>query len=157
GDKTMLQAGDTLVAQANVMRTGGHPEVTWATSGPTCPAACGTLVGAPGGSATYSAPQIVGATFTVTLTATLVIDRSASASVTLTVVKSLPGTCPSGNESALAGDYAFLLRGGGQPGAFAAAGTFVADGAGNVTSGLEDENAVVSGPKLGRSVAMGLY
>src|SRR5262249_18631995 len=35
GDKTMLQAGDTLVAQADVMRTGGHPEVTWATSGPT--------------------------------------------------------------------------------------------------------------------------
>jgi hypothetical protein len=45
----------------------------------------------------------------------------------------------------LSGSYAFLLIGSGAGGAYASAGSFAADGHGNITSGVLDENFISSG------------
>jgi len=51
------------------------------------------------------------------------------------------GTCATGNEPLLNGQYAFLMKGGGAAnGYIAMIGSFTADGNGNITGGLEDIN-----------------
>jgi hypothetical protein len=137
---------------SNVTHAGGNPAVTWALSG--CQSNCGTLVGN-SVSAKYTAPLYASATFSVTVTATAVADPSKSAGVTITVNKSLSIDCPSGNESALNGQYAFLLRGGGQPGLVALAGSFTADGHGNITAGLEDINGNNAGAQTNLTLGRG--
>jgi len=73
----------------------------------------------------YTAPQVVTASFEVTLTATAVADMSKTASLTLTIQ---PEACPSGNEAALAGPYAFVLHG--NEDILGMVGSFSADGVG---------------------------
>ncbi len=118
--------------------------VTWAlTQGtpPTpCPSAppltCGSIspTSSPSGTPiTYSAPSVVPSPAIITLTATSVTDTMQSGSSTITVVNP---------DSALNGHYAFLFNGfddvtGNQ---VAVAGSFTADGLGNITNGLEDIN-----------------
>jgi len=54
------------------------------------------------------------------------------------------GTCGTGNEPLLTGQYAFLMKGGGATTGYnAVAGSFTADGNGNITSGVEDINRSV--------------
>jgi hypothetical protein len=82
---------------------------------------------------TYTAPSAVPPSPTVTLTATSMSDNTRSASSTITVVNP---------DAALKGQYAFLFNGfddatGKQ---VAVAGSFTADGFGNITSGEEDIN-----------------
>jgi len=62
------------------------------------------------------------------------------------------GTCGTGNESILSGQYAFLLKGGaaGQ-GYVATIGSFTADGGGHITGGLLDINRTV-GASIGLSI-----
>ncbi len=56
------------------------------------------------------------------------------------------GTCATGNEAILSGQYAFLMKGGGATtGYVATVGSFTADGSGNITGGLEDFNRSISG------------
>lgn len=51
------------------------------------------------------------------------------------------GTCGTGNNSVLNGQYAFLMQGGGEGLGYAAfIGSFTADGNGNITSGILDTN-----------------
>jgi len=69
----------------------------------------------------------------VTLTATSGEDVSKSASATITI-------SASGTLAQFSGDFAFLFNGFDSGGAVAAAGTFTADGAGNLTGGLADIN-----------------
>jgi hypothetical protein len=57
-----------------------------------------------------------------------------------------PAGCPSGSENLLNGQYAFLLRGADENGGVARAGSFIADGAGGVSWGVEDRNSVGGGP-----------
>ena len=112
--------------------------VTWALSqsGVACSPACGTLSPANPPSTTaiiYNAPSIVPVPSTVTLTATSVTDIRQSGSITLTIVNP---------DAALTGHYAFLFNGfddatGKQ---VAVAGSFTADGLGDITNGLEDIN-----------------
>jgi hypothetical protein len=114
--------------------------VTWTLTQGTPPApcspACGTISApnSPSGTPiTYSAPSAVPSPNTVTLTATSVTDARQSSSSTVTVVNP---------DSALTGQYAFLFHGfddatGKQ---IAAAGSFTADGFGNITGGEEDIN-----------------
>lgn len=62
------------------------------------------------------------------------------------------GTCGSGNESVLNGQYAFLLQGGGAAAGYSAfIGSFTADGSGHITGGLLDVNRT-SGPVTGLSI-----
>jgi uncharacterized repeat protein (TIGR01451 family) len=62
------------------------------------------------------------------------------------------GTCGTGNESALNGQYAFLLQGGAAVQGYAAViGSFTADGTGHITGGLLDVNRT-GGPATGLSI-----
>jgi hypothetical protein len=151
---TSLQAGQSDLLGSNVMHSGGNPAVTWSLSGATCPNNCGTLSSTINGE-TYTPAEFVPATFQVNITATAVANTSKSASVAVTVNHSLSIDCPSGNETALTGQYAFLLRGGGSAGFFVVVGSITADGKGNITSGLEDLNSNNASPQTGLTIPSG--
>ena len=157
-NQTTLDAGQTLTVASDVMHAGGNPSVTWTISGATCPNNCGSL-NSNANSTTYAAPLFVGKTFQITVTATADADMSKSASIVLTVDKSLSADCPSGDEGVLNGQFAFLLRAGGSSGSSVVIGSFTTDGKGNITAGLEDVNQSSSGPQTGLSIvsAQSLY
>ena len=113
--------------------------VTWslAWNGSACTSAstCGSLSGPTTTTVTYNAPVGVPSPATVAVTATSLTDTSKTATAIITVTAAV-------NDSELKGQYGFLLQGfddatGHQ---FAIVGSFVADGSGNVTSGLIDLN-----------------
>jgi len=58
--------------------------------------------------------------------------------------------------TALNGNYAFLLAGSGLGGTIATAGSFFADGRGNLTSGVVDENVAPGAPALGLPIVANL-
>lgn len=74
-------------------------------------------------------------TFTVKIT-----DSSTPTAETATGTLSLTVNPNTVNNSKLSGNYAFLVTGFDASGHFTAAGSFVADGAGNITSGIMDSN-----------------
>jgi hypothetical protein len=155
GNGTTLEAGQRVEIIATVLNSGGNPAVTWALTGATCPTNCGFLTNTTADTTTYVAPQYLPANTLVTVTATAVADPTQSASATLHLVKSISVGCPSGVDGLLFGSYAFFLRGGGASDSFVAAGSFVADGGGNITSGLYDVNRSATGPSLGRTISGG--
>jgi hypothetical protein len=125
---------DTAYKQ-QVQATGGIPPYAWSVASGAIPswaslnAATGTISGIPG--ATGSANFVVKATDSETLAAT------ATQTLTLNI-----GAAATANVSELNGHYAFLFNGfddttGSQ---IAIAGSFIADGKGNITAGIEDEN-----------------
>lgn len=81
----------------------------------------------------YTAPAFPPSGGTVTITAVSVADSSKSASTTATI---------SIANGSLVGNYAFVLTGEDAIGIESIAGSFVADGKGNLTSGLVDVNSV---------------
>jgi len=85
----------------------------------------------------------------VTIVATAVADTTKSASALITVT----GPCGAGNEALLKGQYAFLLQGFDDSGPVGIAGSFDADGVGNIakTVGLEDINRS-SGPQTNLTI-----
>jgi hypothetical protein len=139
GNQTSLLQGQSLFITAVVMHS--HTQngsVTWSLSGTTCPNNCGSLNSSTANPVTYTAPQTVNATFSVTVTATSVADPTAQGSVTLNI---LAEPCPSGNEAVLNGQYAFMVQGtiSISPSAIlAVAGSFTANGAGSIAGGLQD-------------------
>jgi Fe-S cluster assembly iron-binding protein IscA len=106
--------------------------VNWSLTGPSCPNACGSI----NGTGEYTAPAAV-PNSNVTVVATSQADGVSNGTATVTVT--------SKNEANLKGQYAFLFRGRDANGVYQAAGSFVADGDGNVTAGVEDINRI-SGP-----------
>jgi hypothetical protein len=121
--------------------------VTWALSGTGCNGtACGTIsatkTGALGSGSPenlsaytfYTAPLSMPSPSTVTLTATSVTNPAYSAISTITVTPT--------NNGLLNGTYAFLFHGFDSNGELAMAGRFHADGAGNITDGIQDVNSV---------------
>ena len=114
--------------------------VTWTLTQGTPPSACTPTCGSvspasslSGTPITYNAPSAVPNPATVTLTAISVADTTKSGSSTITVANP---------DAALNGHYAFLFSGfddatGKQ---LAVAGSFTADGFGNITNGEEDIN-----------------
>lgn len=106
--------------------------VTWSLSGASCPSSCGTI----NTSGLYTAPSAVPGS-AVTVTATSQANGSSSGSATVQVIAS--------NNSKFKGQYAFLFRGTDTSGLYQAAGSFSADGQGNISAGVEDINSV-SGP-----------
>jgi len=84
-----------------------------------------------GASLTYTAPASVPTGNTVTITATASADSSVSVAGTTTITTG-------STTSALNGQYAFLLTGADVTGFYVAAGSVVADGDGNISSGEED-------------------
>ena len=118
-----------------------NPGVTWTVSGSGCSGStCGTLTSA----GLYTAPAVVPNPATVTVTATAQADSSKSASAVVTVAPT--------NNSKLHGRYALLFKGFDAAGVYEAAASFIADGNGNITSGIEDVNRT-AGPKTGLAIS----
>jgi hypothetical protein len=130
-----VQTGGVQQFTATVSPSGTNQAVTWSLSGTGCTgASCGTI----DATGKYAAPATAPTPATVTLTATSVTDATESASATITVTA--PTTAP--DLAKLTGPYAFLFNGGDSGGAVVIAGSFTADGSGNITGGLEDISRV---------------
>lgn len=108
-----------------------NPVVTWSVSGNGCVAAnCGTI----DSTGKYTAPASSPVPPGVTIKATSVADPSVAGFANVTIVA--PANNP--DNAKLNGHYAFLLRGYDGDGNVAFAGSFVADGTGNISSGIGD-------------------
>jgi hypothetical protein len=115
--------------------------VTWTVSGAGCAgSACGTITSV----GLYTAPATVPNPAAVKVTARAQADTSQSASAVITIAPT--------NNSKMQGQYAFLFKGFDSAGVYEAAASFVADGNGNVTSGIEDINRT-SGPRTGLAIS----
>lgn len=120
---------------AQLAATGGTAPYTWTLSG-TLPAGLSlTSAGAIAGTPTVSGTS----NFGVQATDSEPSPASASTQLSLTVNSS-------GNTGTLQGNYAFFLNGFDKNGPWTLAGSFIADGVGNVTSGIVDGNAVSGQP-----------
>src|ERR1700739_1502725 len=120
-----VQTGGVQQFTATVSPSGANQAVTWSLSGTGCTgASCGTI----DATGKYASPATAPTPATVTLTATSVTDATKSASATITL------TAPAHADLAkLTGPYAFLFNGGDSGGAVVIAGSFTADGSGNIT------------------------
>ena len=115
--------------------------VTWTVTGAGCSgSSCGTV--SSGG--LYIAPPTVPTPSTVMVRATAQADSTRSASAEITIAPT--------NNSKLNGQYALLFKGFDGVGVYQAAAFFIADGNGNVTSGVEDVNRT-SGPRTGLAIS----
>ncbi len=131
-----VQTGGVQQFTATVSPSGANQAVTWSLSGTGCTgASCGTI----DATGKYAAPATAPTPATVTLTATSVTDATKSASATITVTAPTPAPA---DLAKLTGPYAFLFNGGDSGGAVVIAGSFTADGSGNITGGLEDISRV---------------
>ncbi|OLB90724.1 MAG: hypothetical protein AUI02_10780 [Acidobacteria bacterium 13_2_20CM_2_57_12] len=146
--------GTTQQFTATVSNDASNSGVSWSLmqNGSNCSPTCGTLSSAStwsGTAVTYTAPASMPAPAGVTIVATAVADITKSASALVTVT----GPCGTGNEALLKGQYAFLLQGFDANGPVGIAGSFDADGAGNIakTVGLEDINRS-SGPQTNLTI-----
>src|SRR5271157_269297 len=124
----LVTLGTTQQFQATVTGT-KNTAVTWSVQGTGCVlSACGTI----STNGLYQAPATVPMPPTVNIIATSQAYPTHSGVAVVTIALT--------NNSKLNGQYAFLFRGFDQFGAYQAAGTFTADGQGNITFGLEDVN-----------------
>ena len=134
-DTVTVVVDTTQQITATVSADPSNKGTTWTLtqSSASCSTGCGTLSSQTSNSATYNAPSTVPANPTMTLTATSVADTTKSGSATITVVNP---------EAALNGHYAFLFNGFDDASGMqvAVAGSFTADGFGNIISGIEDIN-----------------
>jgi hypothetical protein len=132
---TSATVQDNAVAHFNAFSAtespfGVAPVVGWNVSGPGCSgASCGTI--SPDGQ--YTAPAVPPNPPIVKVTATSATDASKSGSATVML-----GGNP--NNAKLKGSYAFLLSGYDGDGLTMVAGSFTADGNGNITAAIEDVN-----------------
>ena len=146
--------------------TGNSRTVTWTLTdmtGASCSPACGSLGSqVDTGNGTSVSSQInytppisvptVAADLTPTIKATSVDNTAATDSFTFTIAD---GSCGTGHEPVLSGQYAFLVRGGGMVGGYTAIiGSFTANGAGGITNGLLDFNTS-GGPGTGTILSAG--
>jgi hypothetical protein len=132
---TSLQGGATASVSATVTNDAAGGRVNWSC---TPSSACGSFnptSTASGATTTYTAPAVAPAGGQVTIIATSVTDgtKNASASVKIT------GTASS---ASLNGRYALLLTAAtGNQGTSVCAASFIADGNGNITGGVEELTA----------------
>jgi hypothetical protein len=114
--------------------------VTWSVSGSGCTGAtCGTITSA----GLYTAPAAEPSSGSVVVKATSQASANASASAIVTLVAT--------NNSRFVGQFAFLFTGFDANGVHQEAGSFTADGKGNLTSGIEDVNDI-AGPSTGSPI-----
>ncbi|HTA24738.1 MAG TPA: putative Ig domain-containing protein [Terriglobales bacterium] len=115
----------------------GTPPYTWTITGTGCSgSACLPAGLSLTGAVISGVPTTAGtSSFTVNVTdSTVPTPQKASAGLSITIN---PSTA---NDANLAGNYAFLVSGFDLNGRFAGAGSFVADGAGNISNGVMDTN-----------------
>ena len=141
---TIAAGAAAVTFTASVANDSSNKGVSWAlnangATGTSCVPTCGSLSAATTTSVTYTPPAAVPASpnNAPTLVATSVADTTKSDSDAFTIT-----AAPTNNDAELKGQYAFLVGGfddatGKQ---FAYIGSLTADGAGNITSGVEDIN-----------------
>ena len=126
---------------ATVTATGGIAPYTWALASGSLPAGL-SLASSSTASATISGTPTTKGTSTFTLSVT---DggglKATSPTLTITI-----NAAPPQDLSLLNGSYAFEFIGYNSGGLVVSAGTFSADGNGNLTAGLEDSNAISGSP-----------
>jgi hypothetical protein len=131
---TTLPNGTVGVAYNTTLQSsGGTPPVTWAVTVGGLPA--GLTLNSTTGAITGSPTTTGTSNFTVTAT-----DSATPTAQTATQALSITVVASGVNNSELNGQYAFLLTGFDAGGPVAIAGEFTADGAGHLTSGLQDVN-----------------
>src|SRR6266852_269091 len=136
-----VQTGGVQQFTATVTNT-SNLAVTWSLTqgGTACSPTCGTVSPTSTASSAptaYTAPATAPTPATVTLTATSATDATRSASAAITVTAPAPADL-----AKLTGPYAFLFNGFDSGGAVVIAGSFTADGNGNITGGIEDSSWV---------------
>ena len=135
---------DTAYKQ-KIQATGGIPPYNWSIAGGTLPSwgtldlPTGTISGIPGATGTTS--------FTVQVSDSQTTPLTSAQALSITTVNG-----SSAHNTELNGHYAFLFNGfdDATTSQVAIAGSFIADGKGNITTGVEDENGP-SGPNLNMS------
>lgn len=132
-----LTINQTVSLAATVGNDPSNAGVDWSCSG----GGCGTFNPAhtaSGGTTVYAAPASPG---TVTIAAAAAAGRNVKATATVSIV-------PIGSNSMLNGRYVFSVGGVDTNGSYAASGTIVADGNGNITGGEQDytDESIQAGP-----------
>ena len=134
----------TVTYSSTVIST--NQVVNWFVNG--SPSGQNTAFGQVSAAGVYTPPQVP-PSGPVTVTAVLQSDTSQTASATVTDTYGL---------GSLVNSYAFLIRGETTLGRFLRAGTFTADGKGNITGGIEDINGVaLPSPAPGGTSFTGTY
>ncbi len=129
-----LPSGTVGISYSTTLQSsGGTPPVTWSVTVGTLPA--GLSLNATTGAITGSPTTAGTSSFTVTAT-----DSATPTAQTATLPTSITINNSGVNDAELNGQYAFLLSGYDASGPVEMAGSFTADGAGNLTNGLEDIN-----------------
>jgi hypothetical protein len=118
---------------STLQSSGGTPPVTWAVTVGALPA--GLTLNTSTGAITGTPTTTGASSFTVKAT-----DSATPTAQTATQALSITVIASGVNNSELNGQYAFLLSGFDAGGPVAIAGEFTADGAGHLTSGLQDVN-----------------
>jgi Putative Ig domain len=131
---TTLPNGALNVAypSTTLQASGGVPPFTWTVTSGNLPtglslAANGTITGTPTAAGTFN--------FTVQVTDSQSVTATANLSITVN------------NLGPLNGDYAFEFSGFDSSGGVVIAGSFTADGKGNISNGVEDFNTIAGPPK----------
>jgi hypothetical protein len=131
-----LQTGAQTSLIAGVVNDSSSAGVDWTV---TCGgSACGSFSlshTVSGGATTYNAPLTVPGTGSVTITATATATESSSTPATVAATVAINSA---GRAGLLVGQYAFSVAGTDSGGFYAATGSVILDGNGNVTSGEED-------------------
>jgi hypothetical protein len=133
---TTLPSGapNQAYASTTLQASGGVPPFTWTVTSGNLPVG---LSLSPAG-VISGTPTAVGiASFTVQVTDSETTPMTATANLSITV----------GNLGVLNGNYAFELSGFNSGGQVVVGGSFTADGAGNITNGVEDFNTMAGPPK----------
>jgi hypothetical protein len=152
---TTIDAGATAVTVNATVSNDISPTngVNWTFSPASCNTGspCGSLSAIATTSVSYMPPAMVptgAGQSTPTIIATAVDDPSKTNSFTFTIDPPAPAAaCATGRESAMAGTFAYLMKGFDANGAVAIAGSFHADGTGKITGGVEDINRAGTGPQ----------
>ncbi len=133
---TTLPSGvpNQAYATTALQTSGGVPPFTWTVTSGNLPTG---LSLSPAGVISGTPTAVGTASFTVQVTDSETTPMTATANLSITV----------GNLGVLKGNYAFELSGFNSGGQVVVGGSFTADGAGNITDGVEDFNTMAGPPK----------
>ena len=139
---TTLPGGDKgWVYNTSLQANGGVQPYTWSITSGTLPG--GLSISNSNGNGNILGTPTAAGTSTFTITVTDSASETASASVSIVI-----GDC--GNNANLKGNYALMVNGWKTTNdATSAVGSFVADGAGNISSGSLDSSDQINGPTTG--------
>lgn len=148
---THIEAGGTaVILNATVTNDTASQGVNWTltANGGACSPTCGFLSNVTPTSVMYTSPSAVPTSpnNNPTITATSVLDNTRSTPNNFTIIAPNASACTlRGNESAMAGQYAFSLSGHKGSDFITVVGAFTADGTGGIMAGEADVNGTIDG------------